>query len=50
MGPVQNNVNTLATLNTTYSDFLCIYTDGSKAKDNSTGAAFYVPERDFTSR
>ena len=50
MGPVQNNVNTLATLNTTYSDFLCIYTDGSKAKDNSTGAAFYVPERDFTSK
>ena len=50
MGPIQNHVSTVETVNNLYNDYLCIYTDGSKAVDNSTGAAFHVPVRDVTSQ
>lgn len=39
----------METVNNVYKD-LCIYTDGSKAIDNSTGAAFHVPAREVTSQ
>ena len=50
MGPLQNRISTVDTINNVYKDFLCIYTDGYKAVDNSTGAAFHVPAREVTSK
>ena len=50
MGMIQNNKSTLETLNIRYQDYIHIYTDGSKAGDNTTGAAYYVPERKFFSK
>ena len=47
---IQNNKSTLETLNIRYQDYIHIYTDGSKAGDNTTGAAYYVPERNFFSK
>ena len=35
---------TLKILSTYWKDHLHIYTDGSKHKDKSTGAAFYIPK------
>ena len=48
MGVNQNRQATLKTLNTKYKSHLQIYTDGSRAEDCSTGAAFCVPEYNVT--
>ena len=50
MGTIQNHQSTLETLNINYQGYIHIYTDGSKALDETTGAAFYVPERNFISK
>ena len=50
MGTIQNNRSTLETLNTSYQDYIQLYTDGSKAGDDTTGAAFYVPINNLTSK
>ena len=44
MGKEQNKQSVLETLRTNYSDFLHVFTDGSKSDDGRTGSAFYVPQ------
>ena len=50
MGKEHNKQSTLNTIYETYKDALHIYTDGSKALDNSTGAAFYEPKSSARSK